>query len=290
MPNSNVSRTTPETQEESDGGHSGQTSTAPWIPPGGTLGELVTAAWKRAGASAAPIGDAVATRPVSFAAALRCKTVAVIAEVKRGSPSKGAINPTMDCARQAIAYAAGGAAAVSVLTEPDRFGGNLTDIVSVRSVTGLPLLRKDFLVAESQLAEAVLAGASAALLIVRAIEPGRLAPLARFADGIGLEILFEIRDETELSRALDAGATIIGVNNRNLETLVIDSTTVERILPLIPQHCIAIAESGYATREQVAAAGRAGADAVLIGSSFSASADPAEAVRAMTGVAKVGRD
>nr|MDQ3082015.1 indole-3-glycerol-phosphate synthase TrpC [Gemmatimonadota bacterium] len=170
------------------------------------------------------------------------------------------------------------------------FGGSLADLVAVRSATRLPLLRKDFLVTESQLADAMSAGASAALLIVRAIEPVRLAPLARFADGIGLEILFEVRDEIELARALDAGATIIGVNNRNLESLVIDPTTVERILPLIPSHCIAVAESGYTTREQVAAAGRAGADAVLIGSSFSASADPAEAVRGTTGVTKASRD
>ncbi len=290
MPNSNVSRTTPETQEESDGEHRGQTSQAQWNPPGGTLGELVTAAWKRAGSNEASIADPAVARPASFADALRRSTVAVIAEVKRSSPSKGPINPTMNCARQAAAYVTGGAAAISVLTEPDRFGGSLTDLASIRSATALPLLRKDFLVAESQLADAVSAGASAALLIVRAIEPRRLAPLARFADGIGLEILFEIRDETELSRALDAGATIIGVNNRNLETLVIDSTTVQRILPLIPRHCIAVAESGYATREQVAAAGNAGADAVLVGSSFSASVDPADAVRAMTGVAKVSRD
>ncbi len=237
-----------------------------------------------------PPHDPRPSPPASFASALRGETVAVIAEIKRHSPSKGPINPAIDCARQARAYAAGGADAISVLTEPDRFGGTLADIASARSATLLPLLRKDFLVAESQLAEALAAGASAALIIVRAIEPPRLGALARFAESIGLDVLFEVRDETELARALDSGATIIGVNNRNLETLVIDPSTVERILPLIPRHCIAIAESGYTTREQVAAAGRVGADAVLIGSSFSASIDPAQAVRAMTGVAKASRD
>ena len=153
----------------------------------------------------------------------------------------------------------------------------------------LPALRKDFHVSESQLTDSRHAGASAALIIVRAIEPSRLVDLRQHAAAIGLELLFEIRDEDELARALDAGATMIGVNNRNLETLEIDDTTVSRILPLIPPGCIAVAESGYTSRDKVERAAAAGADAVLVGSSLSSSREPAAAVRALTGISKTSR-
>jgi indole-3-glycerol phosphate synthase len=215
--------------------------------------------------------------------ALRRDTVAIIAEVKRSSPSKGQINPSLDASAQALLYASGGAAALSILTEPSRFGGSNNDVTIARQA-GLPILKKDFHVSEAQLVEASEIGASAALIIVRAIEPDRLVPMAAAAREIDLEIIFEIRDELELERALGAGATMIGVNNRNLETLEIDPTTVERILPMIPGACVAIAESGYSTVKDVAAAARAGADAVLIGSSLSASADPQAAVAALASV------
>jgi indole-3-glycerol phosphate synthase len=212
----------------------------------------------------------------------------VIAEIKRSSPSKGAINPELDVEAQAKAYRAGGAAAISVLTEPSRFGGDIRDIKAAL-IAGLPILRKDFIVAEWQLTDAVEAGASAALIIVRGIEPARLKPLHDHALGLGLEILFEVRDEGELERALEAGAVMIGVNNRNLETLEIDQTTVERIVPLIPRGCVAVAESGYTSRSLVENAAAAGADAVLVGSSLSASPDPAASVRELTGVVKRSR-
>jgi indole-3-glycerol phosphate synthase len=215
--------------------------------------------------------------------ALRRETVAVIAEVKRSSPSKGSINQAIDASVQAELYASGGAAALSILTEPSRFGGSNDDVTRARSAE-LPILKKDFHVSEAQLVEASEIGASAALIIVRAIEPDRLVPMAAAAREIDLEIIFEIRNELELERALEAGATMIGVNNRNLETLEMDPTTVQRILPMIPGGCVAIAESGYSTVDDVRAAADAGADAVLIGSSLSASADPESAVAALASV------
>jgi indole-3-glycerol phosphate synthase len=223
-----------------------------------------------------------------MAAALRRDTVAVIAEIKRRSPSKGPINPGIAAGDQALAYAAGGAAALSVLTEPTSFGGDNEDIASAR-VAELPILKKDFHVSEVQLVEAEALGASAALIIVRAIEPARLADLADAAREIDLELLFEVRDESELERALKVGARIIGVNNRNLETLIIDPETVSRILPLIPSSCIAIAESGYSTAADVQRAAQAGADAVLIGSALSASPDPSAAVTLLSSVPRQPR-
>ena len=278
MPNSNVSRTTPETQE-----------LLHWAAPRGVLGELTAASWERAASRESGEDSPGAETAESLELSLMGPAVSIIAEVKRMSPSRGPINPDLDSGAQARAYADGGASAISVLTEPTRFGGSIEDVRRVRSSCSLPILRKDFHVAESQLLDARQVGASAALVIVRAIEPSRLAPLARFALSIGLELLFEVRDEAELARALAAGGRIIGVNNRNLETLEIDTKTVERIVPLVPGNCVAIAESGYSTREQVEVAARAGADAVLIGSSLSASADPAQAVRELAGVPKISR-
>ncbi|MGI9042748.1 MAG: indole-3-glycerol phosphate synthase TrpC [Gemmatimonadaceae bacterium] len=278
MPNSKISRTTPETQEDSE-----------WAEPSGTLGELVASARIRAGAEAELAADAAVGSPASFQSAMGGENLAIIAEVKRMSPSRGAINPRLNPARQAQEYEAGGASAISVLTEPSRFGGSLADIAAVRQVTALPVLRKDFLVLESQLADARRFGASAVLLIVRAIRPDRLSLLTREARDLGLDILFEIRDETELARSLDAGATIIGVNNRNLETLEIDMATVERLLPLVPAGCLAVAESGYSTRVGAENAARAGADALLAGSFLSAAADPSEAVSSLAGIRKTAR-
>ena len=214
---------------------------------------------------------------------LRNEGVAVIAEIKRRSPSKGPINPGIAAGDQARLYAAGGAAALSVLTEPTSFGGDNEDI-GLAHAAGLPILKKDFHVSEVQLVEAQGLGASAALIIVRAIDPVRLADLSAVAREIDLELLFEVRDESELERALKVGAVMIGVNNRNLETLVIDPDTVSRIVPLIPSECIAIAESGYSSSADVERAAQAGADAVLIGSALSASPDPAAAVALLSKV------
>ena len=261
----------------------------------GPLGELVAAAVIRVrddlGGRRAELERAVAAAPAapSFLAALRGEQVAVIAELKRWSPSKGAINPGMDAGRQAAAYAAGGAAALSVLTEPARFGGHRDDLAAARGGTAIPLLKKDFHVDELQVLEARALGASAVLLIARALDDERLAVLARLAHAVGIEPLVEIRDERELAAALEAGARAIGVNNRDLETLAIDRLTSERVIPLIPPSCVAIAESGVRDAADVAAAADVGADAVLVGSSVSAAPDPARAVRALAAVTRVGR-
>ena len=224
----------------------------------------------------------------SFRAALQGERVALIAEVKRSSPSKGAINPGLDLARQVRAYEAGGAAAISVLTEPSRFGGSAADLVLARKSVALPLLKKDFHVEVSQILEAKALGASAALVIARAVPPARLKDLMRAGEDVALEILVEVRDERELDLALSLNARMIGVNNRNLETLEIDAETSLRILPLIPRGVVAIAESGVKSAADVTRVAVAGADAVLVGSELSGASDPEAAVRSLTGVARTG--
>ena len=265
---------------------------SPWTPPTGTLGALVAAA--RVRAAALPRADlerralarVSAAEPPSFVRALRRADVAVIAEVKRRSPSMGDIAPDLSAAVQATRYADGGAAALSILTEPDRFGGDVADLEAARAAVAVPLLKKDFNVEPVQLLEAAAHGASAALLIARALPPATLAALVRDTRALGLEPLVEIRDEAELEAALRAEATVIGVNNRDLETLAIDPSTGDRMLPLIPASCIAIWESGVQTADDVRRAAGVGADAVLVGSSVSAAADPTAAVRALTGIAR----
>ncbi|MDP9179031.1 MAG: indole-3-glycerol-phosphate synthase, partial [Gemmatimonadota bacterium] len=187
----------------------------------------------------------------SLFSVLRTPKVAVIAEIKRASPSRGDISPGLDAEFQARAYRRGGAAAISVLTEPDRFGGSDDDIRRAARGAALPILRKDFHVSVSQLHEARCLGASAALLIARALEPALFAQLLEAASAMDLEILAEVRDIAELDRALEAGARIVGVNNRNLETLVIETGTAESLIPRIPHGVIAVAESGYADRASI---------------------------------------
>lgn len=208
----------------------------------------------------------------------------MLAEVKRRSPSKGDIAPGLDPVDQARAYRDGGAAAVSILTEPRHFGGSADDLVAVRTQVGLPILKKDFHVDVIQLVEARVLGASAALLIARALHPDRLVSLVDEGRALGLEILVEVRDEEELETAIRSKANMIGVNNRNLETLVIDPATCERLIPLIPADVIAIAESGVQARGDVERYAVIGADAVLVGSVLSASSDPRAATRALAGV------
>ncbi len=262
-----------------------------WIPPGGTLGAIVVEAEARAarleGTRDALEGDAEETLPgPSLERALRGDAVALLAEVKRRSPSKGAIDDSLDAVAQARAYARGGASAVSVLTEPRHFGGSADDLRQVRAALSIPALKKDFHVAPIQLLEARALGASAALLIARAVSPAQLEALMAYGRGLGLELLVEVRSEDELHRALGAGATMIGVNNRDLETLEIDEGTAERIVPLIPSSVVAVAESGVRSRADVERYAASGADAVLVGSVLSAAADPAEGARALAGVAR----
>lgn len=258
-----------------------------WTPPSGTLGELVVAAHARVAAQIQEDREWRARaeeRPAarSFRDALLGPYVAVIAEIKRRSPSRGAIRPDMDAVARARSYADAGAAAISVLTEPERFGGCVEDLSEVASAVEVPVLRKDFIVAAAQLHEARARGASAALLIVRALGPVALAQLHDAGSRIGLDLLVEIRDEQELAWAIDAGAEIVGVNNRNLETLAIDPSTADRVIPLIPRGVVAVAESGMSSRSDLERAALAGADAVLIGSAVSAATDPAATLRSYT--------
>jgi indole-3-glycerol phosphate synthase len=227
--------------------------------------------------------------PSLGAALQRDGEVALIAEIKRASPSRGSSLPGLDPASRAVAYSRGGAAAISVLTEPDRFTGSDEDLRQAATASGLPILKKDFHVAPVQLLQARAIGASAALLIARALDQPTLEDLIQTADDVGLETVVEVRDLGELERALSAGAQIIGVNNRNLETLQIEPGVVEAVIPRIPRYCVAIAESGYSDRTGVEAAAACGADAILIGSYLSAAHDPEAAVRRLAGVRKVSR-
>lgn len=266
-----------------------------WSPPTGTLGRITAEAELRAAALEAErarlVGRATTSRAPSLERALATATeVAILAEVKRRSPSKGVIAAELGAVEQTLAYAAGGAAGVSILTEPAHFGGSDEDLVAVRARSTLPVLKKDFHVRPIQLLQARALGASAALLIVRALSPERLPEMVEAGRALGLELLLEVRDEAELERALAAGATMIGVNNRDLETLVIDPTTAERIIPLVPAGLVAIAESGVGSRADVERYAAAGADAVLVGSSLSASGDATAATRALGGVSRRARD
>lgn len=240
-------------------------------------------------ASAIHAAAAAAPPRASLKAALLRPDIALIAEIKRRSPSKGDINTTLSPVQRASAYAGAGASALSVLTQPSHFGGAVHDLEVVSGAVDIPLLRKDFIVAPIQVAEARAAGASAVLLIARALSPTELPELAAVAAEHGLETLVEVRDEQEMERAVAVGADIIGVNNRNLETLDIDPAVSERLIPLVPADRPAVYESGITARAGVEHAARCGADAVLIGSALSASADPVAALGALVGVPRHGR-
>lgn len=215
--------------------------------------------------------------PPPFRAALVRHTVALIGEVKRRSPSAGAIQEDLNPADRAASYVGGGAAAISVLTDGPFFGGSLDDLRAVvRRVgeRGIPVLRKDFILSEEQLLEARAAGAAAALLIVRALGRDRLAELLRFSRQTGLDALVEVHDGPELDIALETGADVIGVNSRDLGTFQIDVASAWELLSRVPATSVAIAESGMTSRADVERAAEAGADAVLIGTALSSAQDP----------------
>jgi indole-3-glycerol phosphate synthase len=274
-----------------------QASPIAWTAPGGVLGRIVAESRERVRAIPAArrseLERATGALPPSrrgFADSLRAgTTVQVIAEVKRRSPSKGEIKAALSAGAQARAYAAGGAAAISILTEPNHFGGSIDDLVEAGSSVAVPLLRKDFVVDRTQLLETRVAGGRAVLLIARALEPAELADLAAEALALGLEPLIEIRSEGELARALETEAPVIGVNQRDLETLEVDPAVTVRLLPLIPAARVAVAESGIRARPDVEHAAACGADAVLVGSMLSAAADPAARLRELTGVPRQAR-
>ena len=266
-----------------------------WSAPGGTLGRILESTEARVRdleqrARELERAARSARNVPPFAAALRRRHVAVVAEIKRRSPSRGSITDRSSIEGWARSYEKGGAAAISVLTEPHHFGGSIGDLETARSATSIPLLKKDFHVSVAQLFEARTRGASAALLIARALPPSRLQELAAAADAIGLEVLIEVRDEEELERALAIDPAVIGVNNRDLETLGIDPSTAERLLPQIPADRIAVAESGVRSVDDIRRAARVGADAVLVGTHLSSAADPESALAELVGVDRRDRD
>ncbi len=219
--------------------------------------------------------------PLDALSRLTGPEVSVIAEVKRSSPSKGALAAIADPAGLAADYEAGGAAAVSVLTEGRRFGGSLEDLAAVRSAVEIPILRKDFVVTSYQLWEARAHGADLVLLIVAALEQEQLVSLVERAGSIGLTALVEIHDEEEGRRAVDAGATLIGVNARNLKTLQVDRDTFARVVPTLPSFVTTVAESGVRGPHDLLAYGAEGADAVLVGESLVTGGNPRQAVHAL---------
>jgi indole-3-glycerol phosphate synthase len=207
----------------------------------------------------------------------------VIAECKRRSPSRGVLRPAYDPVAIASSYEQGGAAAISVLTEPSFFDGALSHLETVRRAVALPLLRKDFMVDPYQLLEARAAGADAVLLIVAALDAETLGTLVREARGLDLDVLVEVHDEAELDVAVDAGADLIGVNNRNLRTLAVSVDASYRLAARMPAKAIAVAESGLKTADDLEQLEAAGYGAFLVGERFMTAADPGEALRSLLG-------
>lgn len=235
------------------------------------------AALERRAASCTPRGDAFLT------ALLRPGRANVIAECKRRSPSRGVLAADYDPVAIARQYETGGAAAISVLTEPTFFDGALEHLAAVRQAVRLPLLRKDFIVDEYQLLEARANGADAALLIVAALGQPALVRLQQRAWALGLAALVEVHDGEELARAIDSGARIIGVNNRNLRTLAVDVAASRTLGARIPADVVGVSESGLATRADLEELARQGYRAFLIGERFMTATDPAKAIAELLG-------
>lgn len=219
-----------------------------------------------------------------FNEALTRPGLSLIAEFKRHSPSAGALAPEgLDVAAQVSAYERGGAAALSVLTDERHFGGSLADLRAARAACGMPIIRKDFVVDPYQLYEAAVNGADAVLLIVAALGDEDLKALYQEARSIDLDCLVEVHDGAELERALEAGAEVIGINNRNLEDMSVDIATTFELMPDVPAGKTVVAESGISGREELEELDRVGVDAVLIGSALMAADDPEAKVRELTG-------
>lgn len=224
----------------------------------------------------------LAPRPGAFRAALsRTDRVNIIAECKRRSPSRGVLRADYDPAAIASGYARAGAAAISVLTEPTFFDGSLDHLVGVRARVDCPLLRKDFIVSEYQLLEARAAGADAALLIAGALQPAELARLIGRSADLGLDALVEVHSRDELSVAVDAGAGIVGVNNRNLRTLTVDLEVSQELIGRMPKGVIAVSESGIKTPADITRFRTLGYHAFLIGERFMTMEDPGTALRVL---------
>ncbi len=233
--------------------------------------------------SLADLQAAVLTAPPARDAesVLRRPGLSLIAEVKRASPSKGALSDIPDPAALAMAYADGGASAISVLTERRRFGGSLADLDAVRSAVEVPVLRKDFVVTDYQVWEARAHGADLVLLIVAALDDATLRSLLARVGELGMTALVEVHDEDETQRAVDAGASVIGVNARNLKTLEVHPDTFSRLRPILPRGVVAVAESGITGPAEAASYAAQGADVVLVGEALVRTGDPRGAAAAI---------
>jgi indole-3-glycerol phosphate synthase len=213
----------------------------------------------------------------------RSAGIAVVAEVKRRSPSKGWLARDLDAAATARAYVAGGATAISVLTDEPHFGGSLADLRAVVDEVEVPVLRKDFVVAPNDVVDAAEAGAAAVLLIVAALETVELAELLEVVRDVGLDAVVEVHTGPEASAAVDLGARLVGVNQRDLHSFTVDPQRAEAVVAMLPRDVVAIAESGFHDPVAVARAAAAGFDAVLVGERFVTADDPAREVRSFVG-------
>ena len=227
--------------------------------------------------------------PPSLVGALGGPMVGLIAEVKRRSPSRGVIAEDLDPVTLARACVEGGASALSVLTDGPFFGGSLADLEAVTAQVRVPVLRKDFILDEVQILEARAAGASAVLLLVRALDSPRLRDLHRFAAELGLDVLVEAHGEGELDRALETEAPLVGVNSRDLDTFQVDVPGAAALLCRIPAWAVAVCESGLESAGDIERVAEAGADAVLVGTAISGSGEPATLVRSLASVPRRGR-
>ncbi|MFW2382597.1 MAG: indole-3-glycerol phosphate synthase TrpC [Acidimicrobiales bacterium] len=238
-------------------------------------------AWLHEAIASKVAADPVDSMPRGFADALRNPGLSVISEIKRRSPSRGDLFADLEPDRLALEYQAGGAAALSVLTDADHFGGSILDLVLARKVVTLPVIRKDFTVDRRDVLDARLMGADCVLLIVAALNDEELAELAQLAQDLGLDALIETHDEAEVQRATAIGATLIGVNQRDLVSFEVDTTRAIRVRQAIPADAVAVAESGIRGPEDAAALAAAGYNAILVGESLVTSGDPAAAVHAL---------
>jgi indole-3-glycerol phosphate synthase len=208
----------------------------------------------------------------------------IIAEVKKASPSKGVIREDFEPVTIATSYELGGANALSILTEPHFFQGNIEYISQIRRYVGLPLLRKDFIVDKYQIVEALVYGADFILLIAKALSSKELKELLDYTRYVGMEALVEIHDKDDLKKAIYAGSDIIGINHRNLETFEMDMSLSEQLIPMIPNGKIIVAESGIQTHEQVVELNKIGVDAFLVGEHFMRQDDITQAVKTIKGI------
>lgn len=260
-------------------------SEAGGLPP--RLAPLVAAAARRverlrAASDATSLLNAAARFPRrSLTQALRRNPPAIIAEVKKASPSKGLFREDFDPIPLVRAYSAGSAAAISVVTEPEFFQGDSTWIAAIRAVTDLPILRKDFIIDPLQIAESAAAGADAVLLIVRILTPASLRELAAAAAEANLEVLFEIHDEQDLERVTPLTPALVGVNSRNLDDFTVDRESFIRLRPGLPAGAVAVAESGLDSPTQIGELSQVGYQAFLIGEALITSEDPVAALRAL---------